>query len=235
MKSAIFAGLAIMCILLTTAYAIPGEMYVQNGQGGKAVWLSNAGNCTRNCISNGISNGSLEFNRQFKNGTTKVEVIKGGSGFAMNGDQFHVVNIMVENTRTIDAAKASKIRDLLKSNNSNKTIGELKKETLAIIGEPVYNGSLRLGQSGYELVNTKVSSSGNSSLIDADLSSLAKGTASKSVIGHIKLTTETHEGSRVGSGDLTLNSTNYKVLINMMPIREGMQGHRYQRIIRGGW
>ncbi len=229
MKLAISAGLAICCILITSAFAVPAGTYVQNGQDRGAVWLSGAENYTRNCIGNGLS----DFNREFKNGTTKVEVIKGGRGFALNGDQFHVVSIAVENTRTIDAAKASKIRDLLKSNNSDKTVGELRKEALAIIGEPVYNGSLRLGQSSYKLVNMKVASSGNLSSIDADLSTLAKGAASGSVAGHIKLTTETHEGSRVSSGDLTLNGTNYKVLVNMMPIQGGMQGHRYQRIIRG--
>ncbi len=229
MKSTILAGFAICSMLLTTAFAMPAETYAQNDQVGKVVWLSGlsgAGNCTRNCI----SNGSFEFNREFKNGTTKVEIINGGHGFAINGDQFHVVNIRVENTRTIDALKALKIRDLLKSNNSNKTIGELKKEVMAIIGEPVYNGSLRLGQSSYKLVNIKVSSAGNSSSVDAGLSSIA---ASSSVVGHIKLTTEAHEGSRVSSGDLTLNGSSYKVLIDMMPVREGMQGHRYQRMIVG--
>lgn len=175
MKLAITASLAIICILITTAFAVPGGTYVQNGQDGRAVWLSGAGNYTRNCIGNGIGNGISEFNRELRNGTTKVEVIKGGRGFALNGDQFHVVNIVIENIRTIDAAKASKIRDLLKSNNSNKTIGELKKEALAIIGEPAYNGSLEIGQSSYKLVNMKVASTGNISSIDADLSPLAKG------------------------------------------------------------
>ena len=229
MKLAISAGFAIMCILITSAFAAPAGTYVQSRQDVGAVWLSGAENNTRNCIGTGLS----DFNRESKNGTTKVEVIRGGSGFALNGDQFHVVNIMIENIRTINATKASKIRDLLKSNNSNKTIGELKKEALAIIGEPSYNGSLRLGQSNYRLVNMKAALTGNVSSIDADLSPLAKGIASGNVAGHIKLTTETREGSRVSSGDLTLNGTSYKVLVNMMPIRGGMQGRGFQRIIRG--
>ncbi|MFB3765298.1 MAG: hypothetical protein ACE14P_08625 [Methanotrichaceae archaeon] len=217
MKLAISAGLAICCILITSAFAVPAGAYAQNGQGRNAVWLSGsgiAGNYARNCVGSGIS----EFNREFKNGTTNIEVIKGGHGFALNGDQFHVVNIMIENIRTIDASKASKIRDLLKSNNSNKTIGQLKKEALAIIGEPTYNGSLKLGRSRYRFVNMNVASAGNSSSIDADLIPLVKGAASGSVAGHIKLTTKAHEGFRVSSGDLTLNGASYKVLINMMPI-----------------
>ncbi len=235
MKLAISTGLAIMCILITSAFAAPTGTYVPNDQNGSAVWLTGAENYTRNCIGNGLS----EFNKESKNGTTRVEVIKGGRGFALSGDQFHVINLAIESMRTIDAAKASKIRDLLKSNNSNKTIGELKKDALAIIGEPVYNGSLKLGQSSYKLMNIKVAPAGNGSSIDADLSPPAKGAASSSVVGHIKLMTETHEGSRVSSGDLTLNSTSYKVLINMMPLQgghlRGIQGHRYQRVAGGRW
>jgi len=230
MKLAISAGLAIMCVLITTAFAMPAGTYVQNGQNRNAVWLSGTENYTRNSIGNGIS----EFNREFKNGTTKVEVIKGGRGFALSGDQFHVINIAIKSIKTIDAAKASKIRDLLRSNNSNKTIGELRKDVLAIIGEPVYNGSIQLGQSSYKLMNMKVTTVGNSSSIDANLSPQVKG-ASGSVAGHINLTMETHEGSRVSSGDLTLNGTSYRVLINMMPYQgeglRGIRGHRYQRII----
>lgn len=217
----ILAGLAIMCIL-TTAFAAPAQTYAQNGQDGKMAWLSNPGNCTRNCI----SNGSLEFNRELRNGTTKIQVITGGRGFALNGDQFHVVNMAIKSMRTIDAAKATKIRDLLKSDNSNKTIGELKKDVLAIVGEPVYNGSLKFGQSAYKLVNMNVATTGNKSSLDADLSSQAKGAAAGNVAGHIKLTTETQEGSRVSSGDLTLNGTSYRVLIDMMPLQRGFHGGR---------
>lgn len=233
MKSVILAGLAIISIL-TTAFAVPAHMHAQNGLDGRIAWLPNSGNCTPNC-----SNGPLEFNRELGNGTTKIAVLTGGSGFALSGDQFHVVNMKIESVRTIDASKATKIRDLLKSDNSNKTIGELKKDVLAIVGEPAYNGSLRLGQSNFKLVSMKIASTGNGSSMEADLSQKAKGAAQESVVGHIKLTTETTEGFRVSSGDLTLNGTSYRVLINMMPLQRGHYGgrpmHRYQAAFGGRW
>jgi hypothetical protein len=237
MKLVIMAGLAIMCLLLTPAFAVPTRtgMYAQDGQDALPLWQSNA----RNCTCNYASNGPFESNREFKNGTTKVEVIRSGRGFALSDNQFHVVNIMTKSKRTIDSVKASKIRDLLKSNNGNRTLAELKKDVLAIIGEPVYNGSLRFGQSNYELVNMKVASTDNSSTVEADLSPQVNGAASGSIAGHIKLTTAIYEGSGVSSGDLKLNGTDYNVLVNMMPLQGVTPLHRgwrergYDWVIRG--
>jgi hypothetical protein len=230
MKLVIMAGLAIVCLLLTPAFAVPaGTGTAQNGQDALPLWQSNA----RNCTCNYGSNGTFESSRKFKNGTTKVEVIRGGRGFAFSGNQFHVVNIVIKSKRTIDSTKASKIRDLLRSDSGNKTLGELKKDALAIIGEPVYNGSLRFGQSNYVLENMKVASAGNSSTLEADLSPQDKGAAPGSIAGHIKLTTATYEGSRVSSGDLTLSGTDYKVLVNMMPLQRPFQRMRVMPLNRG--
>ncbi len=234
MRLAIIAGIAIICIM-TTAFAVPAQTDAQSGQDGKTAWLPNSGNCSLNCTNNSL----LEFNRELRNRATKIVVITGGRGFALNGDQFHVVSLAIKSLRTVDSAKATQIRDLLKSDISNKTIGELKKEVLAIIGEPTYNGSLRFGQSNYKLVNMKMASTGNGSSMEADLSTLVKDAAPGSVVGHIKLTTETSEGSRVSSGDLSLNGTSYRVLINMMPLQGGRFGgrlmHRYPGAHGGRW
>jgi hypothetical protein len=211
MKFAIIAGVAITCLLLAPAFAAPGGTYAQDGY---SCWQSNA----RNCICSYAVSGPSEFNRESKNGTSIVEVFRGGRGFALSGNQFHVVKVVAKSKRIIDASKASMIRDLLRSNIGNKTFAELKKDALAIIGEPVYNGSLRFGQSNYALVNMKMASADNSSILEADLSPQVKGEASGGIAGHIKLTTSTHEGFRVSNGDLNLNGYDYEVFINMMPL-----------------
>lgn len=212
-KSGMPAALAIVFLLLAPTFAVPVENAASNIPDGNAVLQSYAGNCP--------GNGSCEIPRGFKNNATaKVEIIKEGSGFALNGKEFHVVSLIIKSKINI---QPSKVRDLLRSRDiNNKTLNEIKNEIRAMAGKPTYNGSLRFGDNGYRLINIDMTSvAGNNLTLNADLLPQVNGTTQKSVAGHVTVTTVRHEGSVVGSGELTLNGVNYQILINMMPVHRG--------------
>ena len=161
------------------------------------------------------------------NATRAIEIRKTGSGFAMSGNQNHVVRMNIEGKIKPDFAA---IKNLI---SDNKTLGQIKSEIKAKMEAEIsaasYNGSLHLGQGNYNLLNIKLTLSGNnSSTINADVAGPKLNFTDKptAVVGHITLTTSQQDNSAIGAGTLTMNSGQYsgqyKVLIEM---KRGMGGH----------
>ena len=177
-----------------------------------------------------------EKNGSWKNGnwsaTRAIEIRKDGSGFAMSGNQNHVIRMNIEGKIKPDFAG---IKNLI---SDNKTLGQIKSEMKekmnAEISAASYNGSLHLGQGNYNLLNIKLAVLGNnSSTINADVAGPKLNAKDKptAVVGHITVTTSRQENSTIGVGTLTLNSGQnsgqYKVLIEMehgMGEHNGMKG-----------
>ncbi len=180
-------------------------------QDGKSDWHSNTG--TR-------SGGTSEVNKGFKNnnnGAAKIEFIKGGRGFALNGNKFHAINLMIIGEINV---QLSKVRDFLRSDDTKtKTVREIKKEIRAMVGAPTYNGNLSFGERNYMLTNIKIALSRNRSTVCADLALQAKGATNDSIVGHVKLVTTTYDGFGLSNGDLTLDGTDYRVLIDMRSLK----------------
>jgi hypothetical protein len=166
----------------------------------------------------------MEKNGSWKNEnlneTRAIEIRKTGSGFAMSSSKNHVLRLNIEGKIKPDLA------DMKKLISDNKTLGQIKSEMKAKMNAEIsaasYNGSLHLGQSNYNLVNTKLTLSGNNSTtINADVAGPKLNVTDKptTVVGHITVTTSRQENSSIGEGTLTMNngqySGQYKVLINM--------------------
>jgi len=161
------------------------------------------------------------------NATKAIEIRKSGSGFAMSGNQNHVVRMNIEGKIKPDFA------DIKKLISDNKTLGQIKSEIKAKMNAEIsaasYNGSLHLGQSNYNLLNIKLTLSGNnSSTMNADVAGPKLNFTDKptAVVGHITVTTSRQDNSTIGEGTLTMNSGQYsgqyKILIEM---NRGMGEH----------
>jgi hypothetical protein len=161
------------------------------------------------------------------NATKAIEIRKSGSGFAMSGNQNHVLRMNIEGKMKPDFA------DIKKLISDNKTLGQIKSEIKAKMNADItaasYNGSLHLGQSNYNLLNIKLTLPGNnSSTINADVAGPKLNFTDKptAVVGHITVTASRQDNSTIGEGTLTMNSGQYsgqyKVLIDM---KRGMGEH----------
>lgn len=213
-NSGILSEISIICFHLAPACSMPTGAAAPYVQDGKAGWHSSTG--TRS------SGGTCDVNKGFKNnnGAAKIEFIKGGRGFALNGNKFHAINLIVIGEINV---QPSKVRDFLRSDDTRtKTPREIKKEIRAMAGAPTYNGNLSFGERNYTLTNIKMTLSRNRSTVCADLALQAKGATNAtndSIVGHVKLVTTTNEGPRVSDGDLTLDGADYRVLIDMKSLK----------------
>ena len=169
------------------------------------------------------------------NTTRAVEIRQGGNGFAISGNEYHVLEMNVKGKIAPNSA------DMAKLISDNKTLAQIKSDIKAMINAEIaaasYNGSLHLGQSNYNLVNIKLDiSKDNNTTIDADVAGpkLDPKDTPTTVVGHITLTASRHENSTIGAGILTMNSGGYSgkysVLLEMghgMGRDDGMQGHAF--------
>jgi hypothetical protein len=161
------------------------------------------------------------------NETRSIEIGKAGSGFAMSGNQNHVLKMNLESKIKPDLAGIKKLI------SDNKTLGQIKSDIKAKINAEIsaasYNGSLHLGQSNYNLVNIKLTTlNDNSSTIEADVAGPKLNFKDKPTtsVGHITITTSRQENSTIGEGTLNMNggqySGQYKVLLEMRHTGNGM-------------
>jgi len=175
------------------------------------------------------------------NATKAIEVRKIGSGFAMSGNQNHIIRMNIEGKIKPD------FKDIKNLISDNKTLGQIKTEIKAKMNAEIsaasYNGSLHLGQSNYNLLNIKLTLSGNdSSTINADVAGPKLNFTDKptAVVGRITVTTSRQDNSTIGEGTLTVNSGQYsgqyKVLIEMkcsMGKHNDMWGRAFGGIQKG--
>lgn len=154
------------------------------------------------------------------NGTKTMEIRQGGNGFAIGSDQYHILKMSIEGTVT---PNLDDIKNLI---SDNKTIAQIKSDIKAKMDAEIsaasYNGSLRLGQNSYNLVNIKnTPSKDNSTIIEADVAGPKTNPTDKptTIAGHISISASRHENSTIGEGTLTINSGEYsgqyKALLEM--------------------
>lgn len=144
-----------------------------------------------------------------------VDVIHSGSGFALLGDESHVLRLNVEALLPLEPMY---IRKLLAS---NKTLSEIRDEIEAKAGETVYRGSIRLDRNIYPLVNMRLLySSENITELKADVARSGSGPGEQetAIVGRIALTIAPSEGGMIGKGELEMEGKGkYNVLLDMQP------------------
>lgn len=148
-----------------------------------------------------------------------IEVFHSGRGFALKGNESHILRLNVEMLLPLEPMH---IRKLLAS---NKSIEEIRKEIKAKDGNATYRGSVRLDKSTYPLHNINVASSGaNTTIMDADMAEPTFGPAKSNetaIVGHIAVTTSPNDGGWIGKGLLTIHDGQYRgeyaVLLDMLP------------------
>lgn len=131
-----------------------------------------------------------------------------GSGFAINGSEYHVLKIAVLGVSEFNSTEIGKLI------SDNKTLGQIKSDIKDQVKSEMdnasYDGILMLGGSLYKLSNiTSKTKDDNNSTIDAEIAgpiALNNTNSSTSVVGHISLDFTFHEDNLIGQGNLTMNS-----------------------------
>jgi len=247
-KSLALLGIVAMCLIVMPALSAPTE----NGAASKTqcnasekstcsafqpgmrpMWNSGMGPMGNpEMMMRGREAMGMEKNWSLKNEnwneTRAIEIRKTGNGFAMSSSKNHVLRLNIEGNIKPDLAGMKKLI------SDNKTLGQIKSEIKAKMDAEIsaasYNGSLHLGQSNYNLVNIKLTLSGNNSTtINADVAGPKLNVTDKptTVAGHITVTTSRQDNNTIGEGTLTMNSGQYKVLLDMghgMDEHKGMRG-----------
>ena len=136
-----------------------------------------------------------------------VAVVYSGHGFALNGDEFHVLRIQVIKVRE------PKPREIMGYIGANMSLKELKA---AIAKErPRYRGRLRVGEELYRLDNITT----GDMTVSADLMNVSGLTLERA--GHISITVMQYEGTRIGEGTLSMYKGayigEYQVLLAVLP------------------
>ncbi len=144
-----------------------------------------------------------------------VEPVLMGHGFALNGDQYHILDVTA--IRTGDAS-AGLIRSLLLQKKSPE---EIAKEIINAQTATKMRTHLRFAGQAYDL---NITSYDNQSLAGNVLTLPPYGTDQTNFnpaqVGNISLSMSKYEGEVVSTGTLTMNGTDYKVLLTS-PARLG--------------
>jgi len=152
-----------------------------------------------------------------------LEVLYSGHGFALSGNESHVLRLKVESIMPLEL---DQIRSLLAS---NKSLEEIRDDILAKEGEKTNRGSVVLDREIYPLVNIAVSSLGNNSTeLMADLADSGPLSNDTAILGSVSLTIAPSDGGMIGKGELCIHqgmpSASYSLLIDMEPSRHGQGG-----------
>ncbi|MHB8117329.1 MAG: hypothetical protein ACYDHX_01145 [Methanothrix sp.] len=151
-----------------------------------------------------------------------VEVLFSGHGFAILGNESHILRLKVE---AIMPLEPDQIKGLLAS---NKSLEEIRDDIRAKEGEKTNRGSMILDRSIYPLINIAVSaSSNNSTALKADLADLGPlSTANDTaILGSISMIISPSDGGMIGKGELLIEqgslAARYSLLLDMEPPRHG--------------
>ncbi len=151
-----------------------------------------------------------------------VEVLYNGHGFALRGNESHIIRLKVE---AIMPLEPGQIRGLLAS---NKSLEEIRDDIRAKEGEKTNRGSMILDRSIYPLINIVVSaSSNNSTALQADLADLGPLSSANdsAILGSISVIISPSDGGMIGRGELRIDqgtlAARYSLLIDMEPLRNG--------------
>ena len=153
-----------------------------------------------------------------------VEVMFSGHGFALRGNESHLLRLKVE---AIVPLQLCQIRGLLAS---NKSLVEIRDDIRAKEGEKTTRGSMILDRSIYPLINIAVSSyDNNSTALQADLADLGPLSAANDTakLGSIFVIISPSDGGMIGKGELRIEhgplAARYSLLLDMEPPRNGQK------------
>jgi hypothetical protein len=135
-----------------------------------------------------------------------VEMIVGGGGFALQGNETHLLKLNVERMSPLEPGQ---IRSLLVS---NKSIEEIREAIKAEEGRGLYRGSMRLDGTGYSLTDIEVHPlNDTTTIVDADIALPESNPENRTgIIGHLDMAVSLSKGGRIGEGKLEMNSTEHK-------------------------
>jgi len=144
-----------------------------------------------------------------------VEMIVGGSGFALQGNDTHLLRLNVERLSPLEPGQ---IRRLLVSNKSIEEIRAAIKAEEGEVGQVLYRGSMRLDDLGYSLNNIDVRPlNDTATIVNADVALSGSTPANQtSAVGHLNMTVSISKGGRIGEGQLEMNSTEHKGSYHML-------------------
>ncbi|MHB8119634.1 MAG: hypothetical protein ACYDHX_13055 [Methanothrix sp.] len=148
-----------------------------------------------------------------------VEVLHSGRGLALIGNESHTLRLSVESLRPIEPTH---MRKLL---TSNASLNEIRAALDTVEGEAKFDGTIKLDEKIYPLVDIKIIQSGeNSSTLDANVVEPAFGAAvsnEMTIVGHITLSIVSSGMDCVANGELIINrgpqAGSYLVFLNMQP------------------
>jgi len=151
------------------------------------------------------------------NGVEKVPVgvVHRGHGFALNGDEFHVLRVHVVRAMHLEPIYVKALM------GENASIEDIEAETGKCT--PYHRGHMRLGESHYRLVNMSVDEANGNRVFKAEVVGPVQDTETNKIAGCICITIMDYEGVRIGDGELTMYDGEYKgeyrVLLDVLPPR----------------
>ena len=149
---------------------------------------------------------TLSVNGAMDNSNVAVKVpirlVRGGHGFALNGDEFHVLRVHIARAMRLQPIYANALMD------ENMGIEDIETETGKCT--PYHRGHMRLGVNHYRLVNMSVDETGDNLIFEADVMGPVQSTDTNRIVGHICVTAMDYEGVRIGEGELTMDEGEYE-------------------------
>jgi len=156
---------------------------------------------------NGMNSGSGQ-GRGFQGMSPCIEPIFLGHGFALAGEEYHILHVNVIKTKVLPA---DYIRSLLED---NKTPREIAQAINSMRRTTEVRAHLRFAGVPYAL---NITSYDNRSFAGDVLTLSPLGmnltNFTPTVVGNISLSISEYEGEVLSTGTLTMNSTDYKVLL----------------------
>lgn len=149
---------------------------------------------------------------------TNVEPINLGHGFALNGTEYHILDV---NAIKMSDVSSSNIRSLL---SQNKTRAEIATDIQNYLqnAPTKTSGTLRFAGQAYAL---NITTYDNQSLAGNVLTLPPRGTNqtdfTPTQVGSISLSMSKYEGVMLSTGTLTMNGVDYKVLLTSPTIASG--------------
>lgn len=146
-----------------------------------------------------------------------VEMIVGGGGFALKGNETHLLRLSIVRLSPLEPGR---IRDLLVS---NKSVEEIREAIKAEEGQPFYRGSMRMDDISYPLTDIEVrplEDNANATIVEANIALPGSDSMNQtSTIGHLNMTVSVSKGGRIGEGlikiDCAEHKGTYQVLLDM--------------------
>ncbi len=146
-----------------------------------------------------------------------IEPILVGQGFALQGDQYHILNV---DAIKIGNVSQDFIHSLISQNKSREEIAKEIQNNAQVATKT--SAHLRFAGQEYDI---NVTGYDNQSLT-GDVLTLPPGGTNQTgitpaIVGHISLSISNYEGEVLSTGTLTINGTDYKVLLMSPSIAQG--------------